>query len=177
MRFVDLLSFEQGLCAWAKDVLKLPRDQQKDVLDFGLKPEVLPHVAHLYAAQASVRVDAVKGLRKITDPRAADLLAKAIDDPEQAVYVAAMEGVYDRPPTAAVADALWNRAVAAQFVAARGQQPTGPDRITFLGKPIQVLTNGDNTLYQRTQDNTLATDDPGPYPSAGDRRQTQGPAR
>ena len=157
-RFVDLLSFEQGLCSWAKDVLKMPREKQKDVLEFGLKPEVLPHVAHLYSALSSVRVDAVKGLRKVPDPRATDLLAKAIDDPEQAVYVAAMEGVYDRPPTAAVADALWNRAVAAQFVAARGQPPTGPDRITFLGKPIQALNNGDNTLYQRTQDNTLATD-------------------
>jgi hypothetical protein len=157
-RFTDLLSFEQGLCAWAKDVLKLPREKQKEALDFGLQPEVLPHAAHLYAAPTGVRVEAVKALGKIADPRAADLLAKALDDPEQAVYVAAMEAVYNRPPTPAVAEALWNRAVAAQFAASRGQQQAGPDRMTFLGNPIQVLTNGDNTLYQRTQDNALATD-------------------
>jgi len=157
-RVNDLLTFEEGLCAWVKDVLTRPVDQQKAVLDFGLKPEVLPHVARLYAKETNVRVEAVKALRRNADPRVSDLLAKAIDDKEQQVYVPAMEAVYDRPPTEAVVDALWTRAVAAQFATFKPQVQAVPDRMTFLGKQIQVLNNGDNDLYLRQQDNALATD-------------------
>jgi len=157
-RLGELLTFEEGLCEWAKDVSKLPADRQKAAFAFGIKPEVLPHLADLYAADTGARVDAVKALRKLPDPQVTDLLAKALDDPEQPVYIAAMEAVYDRPPTAAVAEALWSRAVAAQFATFRPQPDAGPDRITFLGKPIQPLNNSDNTLYLRTQDNSLATD-------------------
>lgn len=157
-RIGELLTFEQGLCAWAADVMKLPKDQQQAALAFGLKPEVLPHIAHLYAKETRVHLDAVKQLGKNKAPEVTDLLARALDDPEQVVYVAAMEGVYDRAPTPAVAESLWNRAVASQFATYRPQMQPVPERITFLNKPIQALNNGDNELYLRTQDNALATD-------------------
>jgi hypothetical protein len=158
-RIGDVLTFEQGLCSWAKDVLRLPRDKQKEALDLGLKPEVLPYVALLYAKETSKRVDAVKALRKLPGAGVTDLLAKALDDPEQRVYVAAMEGVWDRPATDAVVESLWNRAVTDQFATMKPQPVNRlPDAITFRGRPIQVLDNGDNSLYLRTQGNQLAAD-------------------
>jgi hypothetical protein len=123
-----------------------------------MKPEVLPYVARLYCPQVSVRLEAVKGLRKNADPLVAEFLAKAIEDTDQPVYVAAMEGVYDRPPTAAVAEALWSRAVAAPFATNRPQPGAEPPQVTFRGRPVAPLYNGDNALYQRTQDNALATE-------------------
>jgi hypothetical protein len=157
-RVAVLLTFEQGLCAWVKEVLKKPREQQKDLLDFGLRSEVLPHVAHLYVPQAALRLEAVRALQKNADPHVGDLLAKAIEDLDQPVYVAAMEGVYDRPPTPAVAEALWNRAVAAPFAANRAQPAVDPPRVTFRGRSIPPLYNSDNAQYQRAQDNALATE-------------------
>lgn len=158
-RIAEMLTYEQGLCSWAQDVLKLPKDKQKEALDFGLKPAVLPHVAGLYAKDVTRRVDAVKALSKLPDPAITDLLAKALDDPEQRVYVAAMEGVWDRPPTDAVVDSLWNRAIMAQFATMRPQVVNRPpESLTFRGKSIQVIDNGDNSLYLRTQDNQLAAD-------------------
>jgi len=158
-RMGEVLGFEQGLCAWAKDVLKLPQEKQKAALDLGLRPDVLPHMAGLYAKETARRVEAVKALRKLPDAGVTDLLVKALDDPEQRVYVAAMEGVWDRPATEAVAESLWNRAVTAQFATMRPQPMDRlPDNVTFRGRPIQVVDNGDNTLYLRTQDNALATE-------------------
>jgi hypothetical protein len=157
-RIGDLLTFEQGLCGWAKDVLRLPRDKQKEALDLGLQPEVLPHVALLYAKETSKRVEAVKALRKLPGAGVTDLLAKALDDPEQGVYVAAMEGVWDRPATDAVVESLWNRAVTAQFAIMRPQAVDRLPDIKFRGRPIQALDNGDNSLYLRAQDNQLAAD-------------------
>jgi hypothetical protein len=106
----------------------------------------------------SVRLEAVKTLRKNTDPRVMDLLAKALEDLEQPVYVAAMEAVYDRPPTPAVTEALWNRAVAVQLANYRGQPQAEPPRVTFRGKPVAAIYNGDNTAFQRSQDNALAAE-------------------
>src|SRR5437867_193508 len=46
-RMGEMLTFEEGLCAWAKDVLRLPKEKQKEAFDVGLRPEVLPYVALL----------------------------------------------------------------------------------------------------------------------------------
>jgi len=158
-RIGDLLAFEEGLAAWAGEVMKLPRDKQKAMLDLGLRADVLPHVAGLYMKDVGKRLDAVKALGKIADAGVTDLLAKALEDPEQQVYVAAMEAVWDRQPTDAVVEALWVRAVTAQFATMRPQPVDRlPANVTFRGKSIPVQDNGDNTMYLRMQDNTLATD-------------------
>jgi len=67
--------------------------------------------------------------------------------------------VWDRPPTDAVVEALWNRAIAAQFATMRPQLVERlPENVTFRGRPIPALESADNTLYARAQDNALATD-------------------
>ena len=90
--------------------------------------------------------------RKLQDPRVTDLLARAIDDPEQQVYVAAMEGVYDRPATDAVAEALawaWDRsdtnaaAAATPAAPATASPPCGsePTRRSTPPPPIRATTH------------------------------------
>ncbi|HEY4329690.1 MAG TPA: hypothetical protein VGN88_08130, partial [Phycisphaerae bacterium] len=64
-RIGQMLTFEQGLSAWAKDVMKMPADKQKEIVAFGMRPEVLPAVAMMYAPEAPMRLEGVKALRKM----------------------------------------------------------------------------------------------------------------
>ena len=86
------------------------------------------------------------------------LLAKGIDDPEQVVYLAAMEGVWDRPATDAVVDGLWSRAVTAQFATYRPSVQAVPETVSFRGVAVGVQSTADNGLYERALDNGIASD-------------------
>ncbi len=130
----------------------MPREKQKEMLAFGMRAEVLPQVAMLYAPETQMRLDAVKALAEdggVDDAHVSELLAKGIDDPEQVVYLAAMEGVWDRPATDAVVDALWSRAVTAQFATYRPSVQAVPETVSFRGVAVGVQSTADNGLYER----------------------------
>jgi hypothetical protein len=57
-----------------------------------------------------------------------------------------------------VVDALWSRAVTAQFATYRPNVQAVPGTMSFRGVPVQVQSNGDNGLYDRTLDNSIAAD-------------------
>ena len=155
-RVAALLEFNEGLSAWVLQTLKMPEEKRHPLLEFGLRPEMLPIVARLGSPVPSVRVEGLKELAEISDPMVNEVLAPLLDDGDRSVYVAAMEVAWDRLPTDTIVDHLWDRAVEAGFNIYAPQQNQQPD-VVFRG---QVLgpTFFDNAAYRRMQDSNVATD-------------------
>jgi hypothetical protein len=157
-RLMGLLEFESGVLRWAMELLKQPPARREELLAFGLRPDVLPSLARLYADRPATRRDGVRGMAKVEGPLATDLLAARVGDLDRGVYVAAMEALWDRPPTDASVEALWQRAVAAGIaVYNRGPAVRG-EPITFRGRVIGEDLATDNSLYKASQDHALACD-------------------
>jgi hypothetical protein len=158
-RLAALLEFNDGISRWAIEALKLPDQQRQAQLKWGLSPKALPAIAKLYSASDDRRVEGVRDLARMDDPEVSFVLARLLDDPERAVYLAAMEAVWDRKPTDAVVNSLWNRAVEAGF-AAYNPAPVvvaGGVNVAFRGRIIGGAVY-DNALYRRMQDHQIATD-------------------
>ncbi len=155
-RVASLLEFNEGLSAWVLQALKMPEEKRKKLLEFGLRPEMLPVVARLGSPMASVRVEGLKELAEVSDPMVNEVLAPLLDDVDRSVYVAAMEVAWDRPATDVIVDRLWDRAVEAGFDIYAPQQNQQAD-VVFRG---QVLgpTFFDNAAYRRMQDSNIAAD-------------------
>ena len=129
----DIFQFNEGLTRWVAEILKLPEEQRKSILEFGFKPEVFPSLALIFTSEPLKRAGGIRAFAKIDDPRATAILASFLDDPDRAVYLAAMEAVWDRKPTDAVVDALWDRAVG--DAASNGKAPAEIP-FTFRDQPV-----------------------------------------
>ena len=156
-RLAALLEFNDGLIRWSLDALKLPDEQRKVQLKWGLRPEVLPSLGLLFSAQSDKRIEGVKALGKLDDPETSAMIARLIDDPDRAVYIAAMDVAYDRKPTKEIVDALWNRAVESGFAIYRAQTAVAGANIVFRGRNMGVMYS-DNNAYRHMQDNQIATE-------------------
>jgi hypothetical protein len=155
-RVASLLEFNEGLSAWVLQTLKLPEEQRRRMLEFGLRPELLPVVSRLGSPSPAVRAEGVRELAQISDPMVNEVLAPLLDDPDRAVYVAAMEAAWDRPPTDGIVDRLWDRAVESGFSIYAPQPNQQPD-VMFRGEVLGP-TFYDNAAYRRMQDSNVATD-------------------
>ncbi|MCL2649269.1 MAG: hypothetical protein FWD61_20105 [Phycisphaerales bacterium] len=154
-RLTSLLQFNDGLARWMLDVMKLPPDQRKSQLDFGLREDVLPAIAGIFSAETDKRVQGVKALGKFDAPEATAMLARLIDDTDRHVYIAAMEAVWDRKPTQAVVDALWQRAIDAGFTGYRSQPAPIAANPMFRGRVVAGSTIS-NRIYIMPQDAAIA---------------------
>ena len=154
-RTAALLEFNDGVTRWAIDTLKLPPEQRQAQIKWGLNPEVLPIVARIYSPTLNNRIEGIKQLPKYDDADVSFLLARLLNDSDRAVYLGAMEAVWDRKPTDAIVDALWYRAVENGF-ALPNSQPVGHggNMVFFRGRPI-----GDNiAASRRLQDDQIAVE-------------------
>ena len=155
-RVASLLEFNEALSAWVLQTLKLPEEQRHRMLEFGLRPEVLPVVSRLGLPVPGVRVVVVRELGAISDAMVDEVLAPLLDDVDRGVYVAAMEVAWDRPATDGIVDRLWDRAVEAGFSIYAPQPNQQPD-VMFRGEVLGP-TFYDNVAYKRMQDSIVATD-------------------
>jgi hypothetical protein len=155
-RVAALLEFNEGLSRWILDTIRLPDDQRRSLLAFGLSPGMLAIVAKLASPTPGTRIEGLHDLSRIKDPLATDLIAPLLDDDDRGVYVAAMEVVWDRQPTDAIVDRLWDRAVEAGFAIYNPQPSQQPD-ILFHGQLLGP-TFFDNAAYRRMQDSNIASD-------------------
>ena len=154
-RTAALLEFNDGVTRWAIDALQLPPEQRQAQIKWGLNPEVLPIVARIYSPTLNNRIEGIKQLPKYDDADVSFLLARLLSDSDRAVYLGAMEAVWDRKPTDAIVDALWYRAVENGF-ALPNSQPVGRggNMVFFRGRPI-----GDNiAASRRLQDDKIAVE-------------------
>ncbi|MGN6368417.1 MAG: hypothetical protein ACTHN5_09170 [Phycisphaerae bacterium] len=155
-RVASLLEFNEGLSAWVLQTLKLPEENRRKLLEFGLRPEMLPIVARLGSPVGTIRAEGVRELAAVSDPMVNEVLAPLLDDNDRSVYVAAMEVAWDRPPTDTLVNHLWERAVEAGFNIYAPQQNQQPE-VMFRGQPLGP-TFFDNAAYRRMQDSNVATD-------------------
>ena len=155
-RIAALLEFNEGLSRWILNTLKLPEEQHRRLLAFGLQPEMLPIVAKLASSTPSIRIEGLHELARVQDPTVSDLIAALLDDNDRGVYIAAMEIAWDRPATDAIVDRLWERAVEAGFSIYTPQQNQQPD-VLFHGQALGP-TFFDNAAYRRMQDSNIACD-------------------
>jgi len=80
-RLSALLEFNEGLTHWAIDTLKLPDEQRKTQLKWGLAPEMVATVAKAYSSNADRRLEAAKELAKLEGEEPALLVAHLLNDP------------------------------------------------------------------------------------------------
>jgi hypothetical protein len=81
-----------------------------------------------------------------------------VGDPDRSVYVAAMEVLWDRPPTDAAVDVLWQRAVAAGVAIYQPKVTLEASNITFRGQVLAAESVTDNSVYRQSQDHAVACD-------------------
>ena len=154
-RLTSLLHFQDGLARWAIDVMKLPEEQRKAQLAFGLREDVLPVIAGVFSNDTDKRVEGIKALGKFDAPEATAMLARLIEDTDRHVYIAAMEAVWDRTPTQAVVDALWQRAIEVGFAGQRPQAAPAATAPVFRGRTLASYT-AINRIYHLPQDAGIA---------------------
>jgi hypothetical protein len=156
-RLISLLQFNEGMTRWIIDTYKLPAAERQAQLNFGLKAEMIPVLALAFSSEGEKRVEGIRELGKIEGPEATALLGRMLNDPDRAVYVAAMEAVWDRKPTQQIVDALWDRAVDAGFAVygAAGARMVAQN-IKFRGRPIAGTTYMDTSYVRRQQDAGIA---------------------
>jgi len=109
----DALEFNGAISRWAMSALQAPAAEREKQLAWGLDAKNLPMLGKLYSTRVKDRIAGVRELAKGNDEQSLLLLARMLDDPERAVYLAAMEEVEKKPATDAAVDALWSRAIEA----------------------------------------------------------------
>ena len=136
LRIAALLEFNDGITRWAIETFTLSDAQRKAQLRWGLSPDLLPILARVFSPASDKRLESLKQLAKLDDVEASVPLAELLNDPDRAVYVAAMEAVWDRKPTDAIVNSLWNRAVDAGFAGSSSQRLDHGDNIVFRGRAL-----------------------------------------
>jgi hypothetical protein len=153
-RIAALLHFSAGLSEWVASAMPQPAKQRNELLAWGLDPAHRDIVAGAFSQGAEGRIAAARQLARITDAPAQELLTRLLRDPERAVYLAAMEALWDQPPSATVIDVLLDRAYAAGcelYHPVRTAQPN----LTFRGQPLPAAVDS-GAVYRRMQDSNVA---------------------
>ena len=153
-RVKEVIEFDEGLTRWALDLLKLPQDERKSLVAWGLDPANVPIVAKVYSSSAQVRLEGVRALANAKgDAEVSYLLATLLEEDNRDIHLAAMEVAWDRKPTEAVVEALWKRAISIMWN-------------TYFPRPEQqaarIINNGMfmavENPYRRAQDSEPAAD-------------------
>lgn len=152
----DALEFNGAISRWALNAMQLTSPEREKQLAWGLDAGNLPMMAKLYSTRVKDRIAGVRELAKMKDEQALLLLARMLEDPERAVYLAAMEEVEKKPATDAVVDVLWSRAVELPM-GNMGIRMGGGRQVMFRGMNLGMAwdTAGSSN---RVQDATLAGD-------------------
>jgi hypothetical protein len=156
-RVAGLMEFNSAVSRWAVDVMAMPGEQREAFLQWGIKDENLPIVARAYNRKGEVRAKAAREIAKLSGPQADWLLVQLLNDTDREVSLTAIDAVGDRPPTPAIMDCLWDRAVGvamAQFRQRAARQRT----ITIRGRAIVIYEQDPNTNGSRQQDADMVVD-------------------
>lgn len=158
VRLQSLLEYNDGISRWAQSAIKRPAAEREQLLAWGAQPDVLPIMAKLHSGNQSRRLEAVRALGKRDDEPSLALLAGLLLDRDRIIYLAAMEEVWDRKPTNAIVDALWQRAIEASINANAAQRAAqAGEPIRFKGNVVGNMGVDDNA-FRRSQDGNIATE-------------------
>jgi len=153
-RSAAVLEFNEALSRWAIEAMQLPADQRAAVLQWGLSAEGMQIVSRAYSPNSDVRVAGVAELSRVPGTAVSVLLARMISDTDRAVALAAMDALWDRPPTPQGLAVLWDRGIGAIMVN-YGMPRTERNRVlNFHGRMITV-NNANNINWE---DSAVATD-------------------
>ncbi len=134
-RLVSLMEFNDGLSRWAIEVLKLPNDARQAQLTWGTQPQTLDMIAKLYSTHSAQRIEGIKLLAKDDGAQAGVVFGRLLEDDMRAVYIAAMEAVWDRKPSEPLVNALFNRAVDSGL-GVQGQPNNTAVMVAFRGRNL-----------------------------------------
>jgi len=157
VRLQSLLEYNDGLSRWAVATLKRPAEEREKILAWGAQPDVLPIMAKLYSGNQSRRLEAVRALGKRDDEPSLALLAVLLLDRDRIIYIAAMEEVWDKKPTDAIVDALWQRAIESGLNNIAPRAPQQGEPIRFKGNVVGNMAVDEN-IFRRSQDGNIATE-------------------
>ena len=152
-RVDHLLEYQGDLTRWARSLVHLPIKKRLAMLQWGLKPKLLPLVAGAYSHNMQRRAEVAHPLAKIPGLYADWLLERLLKDSHRLVYITAMDAVWNRKPTEAMVKTLWRRAVL------MGMSPYFQQNrqyfVMFRGQRIMIQDFNQN-YWMQLQDGTLA---------------------
>ncbi len=98
-RTASLMEFNLALSKWAIDAMQLPETQRAEALAWGLSPEGMQLVGRAYSPRADIRSAGIAEMGKVPGLAVSILLTKMMSDPDRETSIAAMDAMWDRPPT------------------------------------------------------------------------------
>ncbi len=134
----EVMRTEGEIAAWINATLAQPTEQRKRSIAWGLEPAHLPLVTRAFSQLPEERIGAVQGLGKLTDPEARALVVRLLRDQDRQVHLAAIDALWDQPPSPAIIEALWDRAVPAPDPASMG--PSALDTLQFHGQTLGLTS-------------------------------------
>jgi hypothetical protein len=134
-RSAGLLEMQASLTRWALDVMTLPLEHRKAILDWGFTTEAAPVLTRIYSRHTAQQRVGIKELGKLQGDGADWTLAELIRSRDDNLSVPAMAAAYDRPPTDGVIEALWQRAIEAHVQTAGAAEPAPPDEDAAVDFP------------------------------------------
>jgi hypothetical protein len=134
------LQFNRQLTSWLLELNKASEVQKREGLTFLTGPELAPILGQLFSEDPDTRVQGVHKLAGIHVVGADQLLAHFLRDDEPAVSIGTMEILWDRNPSEATIQGLWNVGVGDQVQAFLHPTPQPPTttRLMFRGEPLTV---------------------------------------
>ena len=143
-RIDHLLRYQEDLTRWARALLHLPLQQRLKMLQWGIRPKLLPLVAGAFSHHPQRRADVAHPLAKIPGRNADWLLNRLLRDPHRLVYLTTMDALWNRQPTPAMVKSVLSRAVILGF----GGQQTLQHMVIFHGQKIPIFTYVNNYWIQ-----------------------------
>jgi hypothetical protein len=156
-RVAGLMEFNSAVSKWAVDVMALPASERDPFLKWGITDEHLPIIARAYNRKAEVRAKAAREIAKLSGPEPDWLLVQLLNDNDREVSLTAIDAVGDRPPTPAIMDCLWDRAVGVAMAQFR-QRAQRQRNITIRGRTIVIYEQDPNLNGTRQQDVDVVVD-------------------
>ncbi len=153
-RVAHLLRYQEQLTRWARAVLHLPLQERLQMLQWGIKPKLLPLVAGAFSYHQQRRADVAHALAKIPGRNADWLLTRLLNDRHRLVYLTTMDALWNRQPTPAMIKSVWHRAVI--LGTPFSFQQSVQHMAVFRGKNIPIITYN-NTYWMQVQEGAYAT--------------------
>lgn len=155
-RYVDKeLNREMAIGAWVVRLADMGREGRAGAVAWMGEGENLDLALRVSSPVAKERAAAVLELGKVPGGFVDDLLADLLLDEDRAVYVAALEAVWDRKPTGRMVDAVWARAVGAGLEQL-GRNNSRMIAVEFRGRVVQSWEYSGNG--QGMADSAVATE-------------------
>lgn len=154
-RIAHLLRYQEELTRWARAVLHLPLKERLKMLQWGIRPKILPLVAGAYSYHQQCRASVAHALAKIPGRNADWLLSRLVNDPHRLVYLTTMDALWNRQPTPAMIKSVWHRAVI--LGTPSSFQQAVQHMAVFRGRKIPLIQSN-NTYWTQVQGGVYATD-------------------